>query len=154
MLVLLGTYADAFLLPLVVMRDFLSSRGRVYLFIYFFQKPTELAHSFLFCSCNYFCLYDPFNCISFHTFYQQLFAFSLCSSALISTLLILSTTYLFMKVSFSPDLILCGWLGLTLELTNLPRYLQLNEPLTKDLSFWKTIWPHFSVVWKNGLHRT
>ena len=25
--------------------------------------PTELAHSFLFCSCVYFCLCDPFNCI-------------------------------------------------------------------------------------------
>ena len=27
------------------------------------HKPTELAHSFLFCSCVYFCLYGSFNCI-------------------------------------------------------------------------------------------
>ena len=33
---------------------------------YVWHKPTELAHSFLFCSCVYFCLYGPFNCILFH----------------------------------------------------------------------------------------
>ena len=38
----------------------------------------ELAHSFLFCSCVYFCLYGPFNCISFHKFSQRLSVFSLC----------------------------------------------------------------------------
>ena len=71
------------------------------------HKATELAHSFLFCSCVYFCFYGPFNCISFHKFSQQLSVFSLCSSGLISALLVLSTIYLFMKVSFSPDIILC-----------------------------------------------
>ena len=30
------------------------------------HKPTELARSFLLCSCVCFCLYVPFNCISFH----------------------------------------------------------------------------------------
>ena len=50
-----------------------------------------------------FCLYGPFNCISFHKFSKQLSAFSPCSSGLISAVLVLSTTYLFMKVSFSPD---------------------------------------------------
>ena len=39
---------------------------------------------------------------------RQLSSFSLSSSGLISVLLVLSTTYLFMKVSFSPDVILCG----------------------------------------------
>ena len=58
------------------------------------------------------------NCASFHTFFRQLSAFSLCSSGLISALVVLSTIYLFMKVSFSPDIILCGWLGLKLKLTN------------------------------------
>ena len=53
----------------------------------FWHKPTELAHSFLFCSCAYFCL--SFNCISFHKFSRQLPAFSLCSSGLISALLVL-----------------------------------------------------------------
>ena len=48
----------------------------------------------------------------------QLFAFSLCSSGLISALLVLSTVYLFMKVSLSPDLILFGGLGLKHQLTN------------------------------------
>ena len=38
----------------------------------FWHKPTELARSFLFCSCVYFCLYGPFNCISLHKFSEQL----------------------------------------------------------------------------------
>ena len=55
-----------------------------------------------------FLLYGPFNCILFHKFSQQLPAFPLCSSCLISALLVLSTIYFFMKVSLSPDIILCG----------------------------------------------
>ena len=70
----------------------------------FWHQPTELAHSFSFCSCVYICLNDPFNCISFHKFSRQLPAFSLCSSSLISAFLVLSAVYLFMKVSFSPDI--------------------------------------------------
>ena len=42
------------------------------------------------CFCAYFCLYGPFNCISFHKFSRQLSAFSLCSSGLIFALLVLS----------------------------------------------------------------
>ena len=49
---------------------------------------------------------------------QQLSAFSLCSSDVFSALIVLSTIYLFMKVSLSPDIILCGWLGLKYRLTN------------------------------------
>ena len=80
---------------------------------------TELAHSFLFCSCVCFCLFYPFNCISFHESSWQLSAFSLCSTGLISALLVLSTIlYLFMKVSLSPDIILWSWLGLKHQLTN------------------------------------
>ena len=60
---------------------------------------------FLFCSSVYFCLYGPFNCISFHKVSRQLFVFSLCSCGLSSALLILSTIYLFMKVSCSPNII-------------------------------------------------
>ena len=82
------------------------------------HKPTELAHSFLFCSCVCFCLCGPFNCISFHKFSRQLSAFSLCCSGLISSLLVLSSVYLFMKVSFSPDIIPSGWLGSKHQLTN------------------------------------
>ena len=67
------------------------------------HKPAEFAHSLLFCSCVCFCLYGPFNCISFHKFSRQLSAFSICSSGLISALSILSAIYLFMKVSLSPD---------------------------------------------------
>ena len=55
------------------------------------HKPTEPALSFLFCSCIYFCRYGPFNCISFHKFSKKLSVFSLCSSGLISALLVLST---------------------------------------------------------------
>ena len=58
-------------------------------------KPTELAHSFLLCVCVYFCLYGPFNCISFHGFSRQLSVFWLCSSGFISVLLILSTIYIY-----------------------------------------------------------
>ena len=62
----------------------------------------------LYCSCVYFCLYDPFNRISLHKLSRQLSAFSFCSPGLISVLLVLSTTSLFMKVSLSSDIILCG----------------------------------------------
>ena len=78
----------------------------------FWHKPTELAHPFFFCFVSV--SYGPFNCISFHEFSQQLSAFSVCSSGLISVLLVLSTLYLFTKVSFSPDIILYGRLGLKL----------------------------------------
>ena len=86
--------------------------------VYVWHKPTELAHSFIFCSCVYYCLYGPFNCISFHQFYQQLSVFWLCSSGLMFALLVLSILYLFMKVSFSPDIIPSGRLGSKHQLTN------------------------------------
>ena len=70
-----------------------------------------------FCSRVCFCLCSPFNCNSFYKFSRQLSAFSLSSSGLISALLLLSTIDLFSKVSLSPDLILCGWLGLKHQLT-------------------------------------
>ena len=54
------------------------------------HKSTKLAHSFLLCSCVCFCLYGPFDSISFHKFSRQLFAFSLRSSGLNSALLVLS----------------------------------------------------------------
>ena len=59
------------------------------------QCQPSLAHSFLFCSCVYFCLYGPFNSISFHKFSRQLSVFSLCSSGLMSALLVLSTISLY-----------------------------------------------------------
>ena len=82
----------------------------------------SLPTPFLFCSCVCFSLYGSFNCISIHKFSRQLSAFSLCSSSLISALLVLpsmyhyssglisvllvlSTIYPFMKVSFNPDII-------------------------------------------------
>ena len=57
------------------------------------HKPTELAHSFLVCSCVCFGLYIPFNCISFQKFSRQFSAFSLYSSSLISSLMVLSAIY-------------------------------------------------------------
>ena len=83
----------------------------------FLTQTSRACPLLLFCSCVYFCLYGPLNCISFHKFSRQLSAFSLCSSGLISALLVLSDTFLFMKVSFSHDVILCGWLGLKQQLT-------------------------------------
>ena len=53
-----------------------------------------------------------------------------CSYGLISALLVLSIIYLFMKASLSPDIILCGWLGLKHQLTN---YLSLTH--TQELQF-------------------
>ena len=81
-------------------------------------KPAELAHSLLFCSRGCYRLYGPFNCISFCKFSRQLSAFSLCSFGLISASLALSTTYLFIEISFNADVILNGWLGLKHQLTN------------------------------------
>ena len=82
------------------------------------HKPTELANPFLFRSCVDFRLYGPFNCISLYKFSRQLYAFSLYSSGLISALLVLSTIYLFMKISLTPDIILYGWLSFKHQLTN------------------------------------
>ena len=47
---------------------------------------------------------------AFHSIYSRdnTPLFSLCSSCLISVVLVLSTTYLFMKVSISLDIISCG----------------------------------------------
>ena len=52
-----------------------------------------------FYSSVYFCLYGPFNCISFHKFSRQVSTISLCSSGLISALLVLSTIHLLKTVS-------------------------------------------------------
>ena len=97
-------YFTAWILPTTL--RFLTLFFRSYLLLvlstaYLFLKVS----SFLFCSCIYFCLYGPFNCISFHNSSRQLSVFSLCSSGLMSSLLILSTIYLFLKVSFSPDFV-------------------------------------------------
>ena len=88
--------------------------------VYVRQKPTEPAQSFLFCSCVYLCLYGPLNSISFLKFSHQLSTFLFCSSGHNSALLVLSTTYFSRKVSPSPDIILCGWLGLKHQVTNQP----------------------------------
>ena len=56
----------------------------------FWHKPTELAHSFSLCTCLYVCLSGPLNRISFHKFFRQLSAFSLCSFGLISAVFVLS----------------------------------------------------------------
>ena len=82
------------------------------------HQLTELAHPFSFCSCVYTCSYGPFNCISFHKFSRRMFSFSLCSSCLISVLLVLLTIYLFVKIALSPDVILCSWLALMHRVTN------------------------------------
>ena len=60
----------------------------------------------------------PFQLYSFHKSSWLLSALSFCSSSLMSALLVFSTMYLFMKVSLSPDTILCGWLGLKHYLTH------------------------------------
>ena len=39
--------------------------------LYLWHEPTELSHSFLFCSCVYFCPYFSFNCISFRHYHHH-----------------------------------------------------------------------------------
>ena len=100
----------------------------------------------MFCSC--FCLYGPFNCISFHTFSRELSAFSLWSSGLTSASFVLSTRYHFMKVSFNPDIIFCGWLDLKHQLTQfsccllcgVSEYLSRIAQTTAALTRLKPIW--------------
>ena len=79
------------------------------------HKPTELPHSFLFCSCVCFCLYVPFNCISSINSPDN---FLLSHSVLLVLFLPYWSfqLYLFVKVSLSPDVILHGWLGLKHQL--------------------------------------
>ena len=55
-----------------------------------------------------FRLFGPSSCISFQKFPLQLSVFLHCSSGLISAALVLSTKDLFMKVSVSHDITLCG----------------------------------------------
>ena len=68
------------------------------------------ARSFLFCSCVRFCLYGPFKLISFHKFSWQLSPSPLGSPGLISASSALSTMYLCMIVSFSPDIIVLSFM--------------------------------------------
>ena len=79
--------------------------------VYVWHKPNRAAHFFhsVLVSVSVFMALSTV--LHFHKFSRQLSAFSLCSFGLISALLVLSTKYLFMKVSLSPDIILCGWLG-------------------------------------------
>ena len=81
--------------------------------VYVWHKPAELALSFLFYSCVFFCLYGPFNCISFRKLSRQLSVF--LTPFFRSYLLpywSFQLMYRFMKVSFSPGKIPSGWLGL------------------------------------------
>ena len=87
----------------------------------FWHKPTELAHSFFFLLflCLFLSLWPFQMCFIPSILPTTISAFSLCSFGLISALLVLLARYFFTKVPFSPDIILCGWLGLKQhELTN------------------------------------
>ena len=96
-----------------------SLRWGVAVYVFDINQPSlPTPFFFIFRSGVCFCLYGPFNFFfSFHKFSRQLSAFSLCFFGLISALLILSVIPLFMQVSLSPDIILCGWLGLKHQLT-------------------------------------
>ena len=83
------------------------------------HKPTELAHSFFIV---FLCLFKSLWPFQLYFYFinspDNTRAFSLCSSGLISALVVLSAIYLCMKAFLSPDKILCGWLGLKHQLTN------------------------------------
>ena len=100
-------FSSSFSLPLSVLLFFFSSAW-AHLLVVGMSLQTSRACPLFYCVFVCFCLYRPFNCISFHEFSRQLSAFSLCFSDLISALLVLSTICLFSKVSLSPDMILCG----------------------------------------------
>ena len=67
--------------------------------------------------------------------------FSLSSSVLISVLLVLSTIYLFLEVSFRPGIIPSGWLGSKHQLTKLtntggyPVYRGKSIPTVSELAY-------------------
>ena len=112
------------------------------------HEPAKLAHSFLVCSCDYFCLYVPLNFTSFHKSSCQLSIFQLCSSSLTSALLVLLTIYLFMKVSFNPDIIPSGQLGSKHQLT-IMLVMSVCYPFARN-------WPHlidFLYVRLGTLHK-
>ena len=94
-----------------------SRAGDVAVYVFDLNQPSLPTPLILFLWL--FCLYGPFNCISFQKFSRQLSAFSPYSSGLIYASVVLSTIYLFMKVSLSPDILLCVWLGLKRQLTSL-----------------------------------
>ena len=48
-----------------------SRGGNVEVYVFDINPPSSLTLFLLFCSCVYFCLYGPFNCISFHKFSRQ-----------------------------------------------------------------------------------
>ena len=70
---------------------------------------------------------------------------SLCSSGLISSLIVLLTIYLYMKVSLSPDITLYGLLGLKHQLTNNLSQAQLC--FGSVLHIPKKCFTQVSVVW-------
>ena len=82
------------------------------------HKPTELANSFLFCFCVCFCLLMALSTV-FHSINSPN-----NSPFSHSVLVVLALPYwsfqlcLFMKVSFSPDIIPSGWLGSKYQITN------------------------------------
>ena len=65
-------------------------------------------------SAAFYSIHSPTNSPLSHSVFFNIFFFY----GLLSALLVLSTIYLFMKVSLNPDIILCGWLGLMHQLTN------------------------------------
>ena len=65
-----------------------SRGGDVTVYVKNINQPSLPTLFFLLCSRVCFCVRGPFSCISFHKFSQQLSVFSLCSSGLISALLV------------------------------------------------------------------
>ena len=83
----------------IVLEDSPSRGGDVKVCVFDINQPSLPSPFTLF-----FCLFlshGPFTCMPFHEFSRQLSAFSLCSSSLISALLVLLTLYLFLKVSLN-----------------------------------------------------
>ena len=109
------------------------SRGRNVAVYVFDIKQPSLPTPFFKCSSSVcFCLYGPFNWISFDKVSRQLSTFSLCSFGLISALLLLWTIYLFMLHESLPQpwynpLWLTGLEAPTNQPTNKPTN-QPNKP--------------------------
>ena len=90
----------------------------------FWHKPTELAHSFFFFFLNSVLVsVSVFMALSivFHSMNSpdnSSLSHSVLPVLFLSASLVLSTIYFFMKVSLSPDITLCGGLGLKHQQTN------------------------------------
>ena len=102
--------------------------------VYVWHKPAEFAHSFVFFSCVYFCLFGSFTCILFHKFSRQRSVFLLCSSGFISALLVLWFKHDFIQ---KRDIYDTKWVRSPKSINFYAQWSQKTIYLTKCLQQWR-----------------